>query len=79
MGTMSESNDRTLTKLREAAAVTQTELAQRLGKRQPAISRLERQDDALISTLREYIAALGGELELRARFPGWAVRLKEFE
>lgn len=34
-----------------------------------AVSRIERQSDFLLSTLREYVGALGGQLELRAAFP----------
>lgn len=65
--------------MREVLAVTQEELAARLGKRQPTVSRIERQGDARVSTVRAYIEALGGELELRARFPGWSARIRQFE
>ena len=57
-----------LAQLREAAAVTQVELADRLGRNQSSVSRIERQDDLYLSTLREYVEALGGQLDLVARF-----------
>jgi hypothetical protein len=42
---------------------------------QPAVSKLERRADVSVSALRDYVAALGGELELSARFPDGVVRL----
>jgi hypothetical protein len=69
----------TLRALREAAGMTQGELAERLGRRQPALSRLERQGDARVSTLREYVAALGGELEFIARVGELEMRLRQFD
>ena len=54
--------------LRQRRGLTQADLAAALGVRQPNISRIERQEDLFVSTLREYIEALGGELELSAVF-----------
>jgi DNA-binding XRE family transcriptional regulator len=51
--------------LRRRRALSQQELAGRLHVRQPAISKIESGDDLRLSTLRNYIEALGGELELR--------------
>ena len=62
-----------LPELRRARGISQQALAETLGARQPSVSKLERQDDMHVSTLRKYIAALGGELEITARFPGGAV------
>lgn len=59
----------TLKNLREALAHTQVELAQSLGVGQDTISRIERRSDMLLSTLRRYVEAMGGRLELVARFP----------
>ena len=59
----------TLKDLREAFAHTQVELAQSLGVGQDTISRIERRTDMLLSTLRRYVEAMGGRLELVARFP----------
>src|SRR5688500_11533859 len=62
--------------LRKARRVTQAELADRLNIQQGNVSRLERRDDMHLSTLREVVEALGGELEITARFPdGQAVRI----
>ena len=56
-------------KLRQARQQTQVATAERLNIAQGAVSRLERQSDFLLSTLREYVGALGGQLELRVVFP----------
>ncbi len=58
-----------LHELRKARSMTQTNLAGALEMTQPGISRIERQTDLYVSTLRSYVEALGGELELRAWFP----------
>jgi hypothetical protein len=42
------------------------------------ISKLERQDDMLLSRLYAYVEALGGEVEIRAKFPEHEVRIKQF-
>lgn len=56
-------------KLRQARQQTQVAIAERLKIAQGAVSRMEKQSDFLLSTLREYVAALGGRLELRVVFP----------
>jgi hypothetical protein len=58
-----------LGELREQVEVTQSVLAERLCIKQPSVSALERQDDMLLSTLRNTIEALGGELRIDVRFP----------
>ena len=60
----------TLRDLRKAKQVTQEEVAQRLSGRQVYVSRLERRADMKLSTLREYVRALGGDLQLMVTFPG---------
>jgi hypothetical protein len=52
------------------ASLTQQEVAALLEKSQATISELEQREDMLFSTLAEYVKVLGGELEIRARFPG---------
>jgi transcriptional regulator with XRE-family HTH domain len=59
----------TLKDLRRAVERTQEELAASLGVGQDTVSRIERRSDILLSTLRRYVEAMGGELELVARFP----------
>jgi len=61
------------------AGVTQSELAELMDVTQGAISQLENRHDALLSKLAEYIHALGGELELIARFPDADVRITQFD
>jgi transcriptional regulator with XRE-family HTH domain len=67
----------TLQELRKALDRSQETTAEALGLKQAAVSRLEHRDDMRISTLREYVQALGGELEFYARFKehGAKVRL----
>lgn len=57
-----------LYELRHAEAVSQAELAGRLEVTQGAISKLENADDVRVSTLRDYLDALGARLELVAVF-----------
>ena len=57
-----------LRQLRNAHAKTQSNLAQELGIGQDSISRLEKRSDMLISTLRDYITALGGTMRLLVEF-----------
>lgn len=59
----------TLRDLRHALDRTQVHLAREMGVKQETVSRLERRSDMLLSTLRQYVAAMGGELDLVARFP----------
>jgi hypothetical protein len=60
----------TLRDLRKAKQITQEEVARRLKGRQVYVSRLERRADMKLSTLREYVRALGGDLHLMVTFPG---------
>jgi predicted transcriptional regulator len=55
-----------LHRLREEAAISQAELAKRLGVSQSRVSAIERAEDLNLSTLQRYVAALGGRLEARA-------------
>jgi transcriptional regulator with XRE-family HTH domain len=60
---------RTLQELRKSRDLTQEKLAALLGINQENVSRLERRNDLLLSTLRDYVEAMGGDLEIIARFP----------
>ena len=64
-----------LAQLREAEGKTQAELARSLKVSQPNISQLEHKGDLYVSTLRDYVEALGGRLEIRAVFPDRTVNL----
>ena len=55
--------------LRKALAKTQIALAKELGIRQEGVSRIEKRSDLMLSTLRSYVEAMGGELHLVAAFP----------
>jgi transcriptional regulator len=61
--------------VREIAGKTQVEVAEILDTTQSELSRLERREDYKLSTLRRYIEALGGELEIVAKFGDKTVRL----
>lgn len=64
--------------LRRAVGKTQTAVAKRLRVGQDAVSKLETRSDMYISTLRGFVEAMGGELELVAQFPNRPpVRLEE--
>lgn len=58
-----------LAELRAQRGVTQREVAHSLSVSQANISRIEHEEDLYLSTLRGYVAALGGELEVNAVFP----------
>lgn len=60
----------TLQELRKAAGLTQAEVSQELGMPQSNISRLEKGADMLLSTLRQYVEAVGGKLNLTVELPG---------
>src|ERR1700733_13183494 len=55
--------------LRKAAGKAQTEIASNLRISQPSVSKIEKQTDMYLSTLRNYVEAVGGDLELIVRFP----------
>lgn len=61
--------------IREALGKTQEELAEELSVAQSQLSRLENRSDYLVSSLRRYVEALGGKLEVTAVFEGKRVRL----
>lgn len=68
-----------LAELRAARDLTQAHLATLLSMKQPAVSKLERRTDMYVSTLRDFIRAMGGELEIRAVFPEGEVRITQFQ
>lgn len=69
----------TLEELRIALGMSQEELAQRLDVQQPAVSKLTSRTDMKISTLRDLIEAMGGELQVTARFADRSVELANFD
>jgi transcriptional regulator with XRE-family HTH domain len=67
-----------LHELRKAQGLTQAQLAEALDVKQASISKIERQTDLYVSTLRRFIAACGGELQITAVFPTGAVVIEQF-
>ena len=68
-----------LDELRQARELTQTQLAQVLQVSQGAVSKVERRADMYISTLRSYVRAIGGDLQIRAVFPEGEMLIDQFE
>lgn len=67
-----------LQELRQALALTQKDMAERLHVNQPAISKLEHKQDVYLSSLRSYIEAVGGKLKIVAEFPEGEVAITSF-
>lgn len=67
-----------LHELRQARGLSQKMLADVLHVQQPSIAKLEKRTDMYISTLRSHIEAMGGELDVIARFPDGAVKINNF-
>lgn len=67
-----------LHELRRARQLSQETLADALQVKQSGISKLEQRTDAYISTIRRYIEAMGGQLDIVARFPDGDVRINQF-
>ncbi len=66
-----------LSELRKAAGKAQADIAATLKIKQPTVSKIERQADMYLSTLRSYVEAIGGELDLVVRLPSRrAMRLR---
>ena len=67
-----------LAEIRRSVGLTQQDLARSLGVTQPSLSKLEKQDDMQISTLRRLVEALGGRLEVVAHLPNGDIRISQF-
>jgi predicted transcriptional regulator len=67
-----------LNELRQARGLSQKMLADVLHVQQPSVAKMERRTDMYISTLRSHIEAMGGQLEVVARFPDGVVRISNF-
>jgi hypothetical protein len=66
-----------LQELRRARELSQVRLGELMHIAQSEVSKIEKRTDLYLSTLRSYIEAMGGELEIVARFPDGAVRVKQ--
>ncbi len=58
---------------RQLAERSQEQIAQSLGIKQPSVHKIEKQTDLYLSTLRRFVEAAGGSLELRVELPGKGV------
>ena len=67
-----------LAELRQAMFFSQEQLAAELHVKQPAVAKMEKKADMYISTLRRFIEAMGGQLDIRAHFPEGDVRINQF-
>lgn len=77
--TMAMMADLPLAELRQARHFSQQQLAAELEVKQPAVAKMEKKADMYISTLRRFVEAMGGQLEIRAHFPEGDVRINQFE
>lgn len=69
-----------LSELRKDRGLNQSAVAKQMEIAQPNVSKIESRPDALLSTLTGYIEALGGKLELHAKFPdGQDVQISSFD
>ena len=67
-----------LSEVRRAMKLSQAEIAQTLQITQGSVSKIEQRADIYVSTLRRFIEAMGGEMEIVARFPDHAVKITSF-
>jgi len=67
-----------LQELRQARAMSQEKIAVVLNIKQSSVSKMEHRTDIYVSTLRSYIEALGGELNIIAKFPEGQIRINQF-
>ncbi len=68
-----------LSEVRQLTGKSQHQVAEALGIKQPSLSKLEKQSDMQISTLQKIVKALGGELEVLAKFPKGTVKIDQFD
>lgn len=67
-----------LAEVRRALKLSQEEIGQTLQIGQGSVAKIEKRADMYVSTLRRFIKAMGGELEIVARFPDHSVKIKNF-
>jgi len=67
-----------LAEIRNAMQLSQEELASALKIGQASVAKLEKRTDMYLSTLRRFIEAMGGELDIVARFPDHSIPIKTF-
>src|SRR5271154_4695305 len=67
-----------LHELRQAMGITQERLAKALRINQAGVSKIESRSDIFVSTLRKAIEAMGGKLEIHAKFPAGEAKIRQF-
>src|SRR5215470_12269153 len=67
-----------LAEVRRAMKLSQEEIGQTLQINQGSVAKIEKRTDMYVSTLRRFIEAMGGELEIVARFADHSVKIKNF-
>ena len=67
-----------LADLRRAMQLSQEELAATLQINQASVAKMEKRTDMYVSSLRRFIQAMGGELDITARFPDRAIKIDQF-
>ena len=71
--------ERGLAAIRKLAGLSQAQIAERLGKKQPSVHKMETQADYYVSTLERFVEAAGGTVDIMVNLPGQSpVRLKRF-
>ena len=68
-----------LQELRQARQLTQIQIAETMNLTQAAVSKLERNTDMYISTLKHFVEAMGGDLDIRAVFPDGEIKITQFQ
>ncbi len=68
-----------LHRLRQAMKLSQEQLAEQLDIPQSSVSKIEHNADMLVSTLRRYVEAMGGSLDIVAHMPEGDVRISRFD
>ena len=67
-----------LADLRKAMQLSQEEIAAVLQVSQGSVAKMEKRADMLVGTLRRFIQAMGGDLDIIARFPDRSVKIENF-
>lgn len=70
--------DMTLAELRQARQLTQQTLSGTLHVGQAAVAKMEKRTDMYVGNLRRFVEAMGGELDVIARFPEGSVKISNF-
>lgn len=68
----------TLAELRQARQLTQETMGETLHVGQPSIAKIEKRTDMYVGNLRRFVRAMGGDLEIVARFPEGEVKITNF-